>query len=62
MDKSEVKKFSLILEGGLFCHKNQSCLKLPEMDKSEVKKFPLILGGSAFLPQKPKLLKIAWNG
>ena len=43
MDRSEVKKFSLILGGGggLFCHKNQSCLKLPEMDRSEVKKiFP----------------------
>ena len=33
------------------------------MDKSEVKKFSLIQeGGGAFLPQKPKLLKIAWNG
>ena len=31
--------------GGLFCHKNQSCSKLPETDKSEVKKFSLILGG-----------------
>ena len=79
--------------GGLFCHKNQSCYKLPEMDRSGVKKFSLILGGGAFLPQKlncselpefdrsgvknislilwgggnysatkPKLLKIAWNG
>ena len=34
--------------GGLFCYKNQSCLKLPEMDKSEVKKFSLILGGGLF--------------
>ena len=80
--------------GGLFCHKNQSCSKLPEMDRSGVKKFiscwrgeggfsatktklawnfpemdrsgvkkfSRILGGVAFLPQKPKLLKIAWNG
>ena len=31
--------------GGLFCHKNQSCSKLPEMDRSSVKKVSLILGG-----------------
>ena len=37
------------LGGWLFCYKNQSCLKLPEMDRSGVKKFSLILGG-AFLP------------
>ena len=43
MDRSGVKKFSLILGGGLFCHKNQSCSKLPEMDRSVVKKFSLIL-------------------
>ena len=55
------KKFSLILGGRLFCHKNQSCSKLPEMDKSEAKKFSLNLGGGAFLQQKPKLLEIAWN-
>ena len=30
--------------GGLFCHKNQRQLQLPEMDRSEVKKFSLILG------------------
>ena len=52
MDKSEVKKFSLILEGELFCHKNQSWSKLPEMDKSEVKKFSLILGGGRFSAHK----------
>ena len=63
MDRSGAKKFSLILGGGgLFCHKNQSCSKLPELDRSDVKKFSLILGGEAFLPQKPKLLEIAWNG
>ena len=54
-----VSKISLILGRGLFCHKNQSCSKLPEMDRSGVKKFSLILGGEAFLPQKPKLLEIA---
>ena len=77
MDRSDVKKFSLILEGGggfsatktkvagnclkwidlmsknfpsswgggLFCHKNQSCWKLPEMDRSGVKNFPSSWGG-----------------
>ena len=44
-DKSVVKKISLILGGGLFCHKNQSCSKLPETDKSAVKKISLIGGG-----------------
>ena len=54
MDKSEVKKFSLILEGGaLFCHKNQSCSKLPEMDKSEVKNiFPSYGGGGGLFYHK----------
>ena len=41
--------------GWLFCHKNQSCSKLPEVDRSDVKKFSI-------LPQKPKLLQIAWSG
>ena len=47
MDRSGVKNFpsSWELGGGLFCHKNQSCSKLPEMDRSGVKKFSLILGG-----------------
>ena len=41
--------------GGLFCHKNQSCSKLPEMDRSEVKKFSIILGGGGlFCHKKPK--------
>ena len=31
--------------GGLFYHKNQSCLKFPEMDRSDVERFSLILGG-----------------
>ena len=31
--------------GGLFCHKNQSCWKLPEMDRSGVKNFPHGGGG-----------------
>ena len=92
MDKSEVKKFSLIRGGGedfsatktkvaqsylkwinlksknfplswggggggLFCHKNQSCLKLAEMDKSEVKKFSFILGGR-FSATKTKVTRI----
>ena len=53
MDKSEAKKSSLNLGGGgLFCHKNQSHLKLPEMDKSEVKKFSFILGGGALFCHK----------
>ena len=39
------KKISLGGGGRLFCHKNQSCLKLPEMDRSSVKNFSLILGG-----------------
>ena len=26
--------------GGLFCHNNQRCSKLPEMDRSSVKNFP----------------------
>ena len=46
MDRSDVATFSLILGGGgLFCHKNQSFSKLPEMDRSGVKKFSLICGG-----------------
>ena len=49
MDRSEVKKISLIWGGGLFCHQNQSCSKLPGMDRSEVKKFSLILGGGGGL-------------
>ena len=46
------KKFpsSWVGGGGLFCHKNQSCLKLPEMDRSGVKKISLILGGGLFCP------------
>ena len=98
MDKFEGRKFSPPLgdEAEIFCHKNQSCSKLPEMDKSQVKKFSLIwrgrkdfsatntkdaqnflkrinlktadlsliLGGGEgnFCQQKPKLVKIAWNG
>ena len=31
--------------GGLFCHKNQSCSKLPEMDRSSVKNVPSSWGG-----------------
>ena len=60
MDRSDVKKFSLILEGGwLFCHKNQSCSKLVEMDRSGVQKILSHAEGGrgAFLPQKPRLLK-----
>ena len=56
------QKNSLILGGGgLFCHQNQCCSKLPEMDRSGVKQFSLIFGGGggAFLPPKPKLLEIA---
>ena len=61
MDRSEVKKFSLILGvggGGLFCHKNQSCSKLPEMDRSEVKNiFPHLwgVGGWGFSATKTKV-------
>ena len=44
--------------GWLFCHKNQSCSKLPEMDRSDVKKFSLILGGLGFSATKTK---VAWN-
>ena len=43
---------------GLFCHQNQSCLKLPEMDRSGVKKISL-MGGGAFLAPKLKLFEIA---
>ena len=42
--------------GGLFCHKNQSCSKLPETDKSVVKKFSLILGGG-FSATKTKVAR-----
>ena len=38
--------------GGLFCHKNQSCLKLPEMDRSDVKKFPSSWGGGTLFCHK----------
>ena len=41
--------------GGLFCHKNQSCSKLPKMDRSEVKKISLILGGGGFSATKTKV-------
>ena len=34
--------------GGLFCHKSQSCLKLPEMDRSDVKNLPHPGGGGLF--------------
>ena len=58
--KSE--KFSLILRGGLFCHKNQSCSKLPEMDESEVKKISLILGGGLFCQLVNNVIfNDAWN-
>ena len=58
MDRSGVKKFSLI--GGLFCHKIQSCSKLPEMDRSLVSKnFPSWRGGGAFLPQNPSCSKLS---
>ena len=41
--------------GGLFCHKNQSCQKLPEMDRSSVKIFSLILEVGDFSGTKTKV-------
>ena len=54
------KNFPHLWGGGrLFCHKNQSCSKLPEMDRSDVKKCSLILGGGGgFSATKTK---VAWN-
>ena len=43
--------------GGLFCHQNKSCLKLPEMDRSGVKNFPS-LGGWLFCHQNQSCLKL----
>ena len=55
------QKIPLILwGGGLFCHQNQSCLKLPEMDRSEVKKISFILrgGGGLFCHQNQNSSKL----
>ena len=55
MDRSGVKNFPSSWGGGLFCHKNQGCSKLPEMDRSDVKNFPLILGGGGLSATKTKV-------
>ena len=57
MDRSDVKKMFPHSGGGLFCHKNQSCSKLPELDTSGVKKFPLILAGGGFSATKTKVAR-----
>ena len=44
--------------GGLFCHKNQSCSKLPETDKSGVKKFPSSWGGGLFCHKNQSCSKL----
>ena len=50
--KGGVKKFSL------FCHKNQTCSKSPEMDRSKVKKFSLILSGGLFCHKNQSCSKL----
>ena len=45
-------------EGGLFCHKNQTCSKSPEMDRSKVKKFSLILRGGLFCHKNQSCSKL----
>ena len=58
MDRSDVKNFPSSWGGGLFCHKNQSCSKLPEMDRSDVKKFSLILGVGLFCHKNQSCSKL----
>ena len=57
MDRSGVKK-NFPHGGGLFCHKNQSCSKLPEMDRSGVKQISFMGGGGGVSATKTK---VAWN-
>ena len=57
MDRSGQKISSLWgWGGGLFCHKNQSCLKSSEMDRSEVQNFPHF-GGGVFSATKTKVAR-----
>ena len=63
MDRSEVKKCSLILGGGFSATKTKVAWNRLKWIDLKSKIFSLILGGGgAFLPPKPKLLEIVRNG